>query len=426
MNEPVHQAGGTAPRSRESTDGLGMLETAIGHAAAAESPVQLAELLSAAAHEIAVASVAVVLHGKNGSAVEARDGRAVESRLAAARGWREAGRAVDLVGARSAEWTAGGADTGNSAVGSPVVQRLPLIDAGRVVGSMVVEYATEGSYPGEDRQGLVRALAAAAGPLAGRLRDRLDRGSGAAQTGRPSDAARAERMRIARELHDGLIQSLYGMGLLIRTQAERTDLPEKGRQRMRGWVKRIDDLVDEATAYISGLEVSGDAMIDLGAGIDAIAEEAAAAGLDVSTEVDSTDDARLSHEICHEVLVVAREAASNTIRHAQAHRIAIRVDVDTATGTVTLTVEDDGDGYEPARHRSGGHGLDNMAARAAALAGSLDVTSRRYGGTRVRLRVPMHSPAGGRAATSELSTAAPAKESATASAGRPSDGGADG
>ena len=383
LNELAHRADATPARDRDVADALRRLETAIARAAGADDPGRLAALLSAEAHDIAAATVTVVIQGADRSSFEARDGVLVDR--APARAARIAAPGREPVVATFAE-----GDVALEDLPAPAaVQRLPLVDGGKVVGAMVVEYAAGGGVPDEEKLALVRALAAAVGPTAGRL---LERGSREAERGdaaRPSDAARAERTRIARELHDGLIQSLYGMGLLIRTQAERTDLPERGRLRMQGWVRRIDSLVDEATAYIGDLEGRGDALIDLGAGIDAIAEEAAAAGLDVSTEVNSTDDTHLPPEISHELLGVAREAASNTIRHAGARRLAIRVEVDPSADTVTLTIDDDGGGFEPAIHRPGGHGLDNMAARAAALKGSLDVISRRYAGTRVRLRVPL-------------------------------------
>lgn len=198
--------------------------------------------------------------------------------------------------------------------------------------------------------------------------------------------ARAERRRIARELHDGLIQSLYGLGLLIRTQAEREDLPARGRDRMRGWVERIDRLVTEATAYVAGLESPSDAIVDLGAGLDALAEVASAAGLDVSTEVSTSAEVRPEPAIQREILVVAREAVSNAIRHGRARHLAIRVEVDAADEVVTLTVDDDGVGFEPAAQHGTGHGLTNMAERAALVGGSLDIVSRPGAGTRVRLR----------------------------------------
>jgi signal transduction histidine kinase len=366
----------------ELTDELDRLESAISQAAGARTQEELVAVLSREARYLTGAeTVAVAAFGADGRAgVEARDGRPTSGSGPVVR---RGGGPVEQLPAES--------DPTLANAGVPqAVQRLPLIDGGMVVGSMTVAYPDSPQDPDAARLALVRALAAAAGPIIGRQRNRsgpVPSVGGMIQS-LASDGARAERMRIARELHDGLIQSLYGMGLLIRTQAERTDLPERGRQRMSRWVQRIDGLIEDATAYVAGLEARGIGLADLGAGIDAIAEEAAAAGLEVSTEVSSTDDARLSSEVSRELLIVAREAASNAIRHAQAHRLALHVELDPVAGTVTLTVDDDGVGFEPARP-SGGHGLDNMAARAAASKGSLDVLSRRGAGTRVRLQMPM-------------------------------------
>jgi two-component sensor histidine kinase len=367
----------------EPTAGLDRLESAISQAAGARTLVELVAVLSLEARYLVGAeSVAVTALGADGRpSAEARDGRPEEG----------PGRPFGRDGGPGEQVSAESAPTMPVPGPPQTVQRLPLIDGGIVVGSMSIAYPDDCRDPGPERLALVRSLAAAAGPIIGRQRDRIGlvQSGGSVTQPRPSDGVRAERMRIARELHDGLIQSLYGMGLLIRTQAERTDLPERGRQTMSRWVRRIDGLIEEATAYVAGLEARGIGLADLGAGIDAIAEEAAAAGLDVSTDVSSTDDARLSSEVSRELLIVAREAASNTVRHAQAHRLAVHVEMDPAADTVTLTVDDDGVGFEPARHRSGGHGLDNMAARAAASKGSLDVLSRRGAGTRVRLQMPM-------------------------------------
>lgn len=203
--------------------------------------------------------------------------------------------------------------------------------------------------------------------------------------------ASAERRRIARDLHDGLIQSLYGTGLLIRAQVNRTDIPDRGRETMRKWVDRIDRVIDEARAYVDELEESGDAVAELGSGLDAIAEEAAAAGLDVSTEVTATEHVRPTPDVRREILRVASEAVANVVRHAAAQKVALRVEMDPATDLVQLTVDDDGIGFDPAGGLPTGHGLRNMMSRAIALGGDLDVVSRPGGGTRVRLRVRLGS-----------------------------------
>jgi signal transduction histidine kinase len=382
-----------AASGRALTDRLDRLGSAISLAAAAGTLDELVVILSREARNLVDAESATATASGTGGqpGAEAMDGRSIGL----------AGHSPSLGGAGASE-LGESIPAAKVSTEARVVQRLPTIYDGEVVGSLTVAFPEGCADPGEEKLALVRALAATAGLLIGRERDRMQRSPGADRDRtRPSDAGRAERMRIARELHDGLIQSLYGIGLLIRTQAERTDLPEKGRRRMHGWVQRIDGLVAEATAYVARLEFRGDALVDLGAGIDAIAEEAAAAGLDVSTEVSSSDDVRLSSEARHELLVVAREAASNAIRHAKAQRLALHVEIDSATETATLTVDDDGIGFEPALHRLGGHGLDNMAARAAALNGSFDVLSRRSAGTRVRLRIPMRWPVAGEGLNSD-------------------------
>ena len=371
--------------------GFADLESAVTRAGAARNLDELCQTLSREAQNLAgQASVRIVAFGRD----QSHRAEAVDGVLTAS------GRR------RSAGPMSSGASGPVSGVASDVpalIQRLPLIDRGQVVGSLTLSYGESQPEPDGECLSLLRAYAALAGVLIGHQRDRPENGrTSGPESARQSNAGRAERMRIARELHDGLIQSLYGLGLLIRTQAERADLPEKGRRRMAGWVSRIDGLVEEATAYVAELEVRGDALVDLGAGIDAIAEEAAAAGLDVSTEVNSSEDATLSTGVRRELLIVAREAVSNAMRHARARRLALHVDIDPATETATLTVDDDGVGFEPALHRVGGHGLDNMAARAAALQGSLDVLSRRSAGTRVRLRVPLRAPGDGVASESEV------------------------
>jgi signal transduction histidine kinase len=385
VGEPGNGSTDLGASGRALTDRLDRLGSAISLAAAAGTLDELVVILSREARDLvdAESATATASGTERQPDAEATDGRSIG----------RTGRSSSLGGAGASPLGESGPATKVSRE-ARIVQRLPMVYDGEVVGSLAVAFPEYCADPGEEKLALVRALAATAGLLIGRQRDRMQRRPGPADRDRtrPQDAGRAERMRIARELHDGLIQSLYGIGLLIRTQAERTDLPEKGRRRMHGWVLRIDGLVAEATAYVSGLEVRGDALVDLGAGIDAIAEEAAAAGLDVSTEVSSSDDARLSSEARHELLTVAREAASNAIRHAKAQRLALHVEIDPATETATLTVDDDGIGFEPALHRLGGHGLDNMAARAAALNGSLDVLSRRSAGTRVRLQIPMRWP----------------------------------
>ena len=271
--------------------------------------------------------------------------------------------------------------------------RLPAAGGDR--GILAILGGDDDPRPDAESMRSLGPLAAAAGGIADRL---LAAGPAAASASGPTNGtverdASAERRRIARELHDGLIQSLYGTGLLIRAHVNRTDIPIRGRDTMRTWVERIDRVIDEARDYVDQLEESRDAVAELGSGLDAIAEEAVATGLDVSTEVTATEHVRPSADVRREVLQVAHEAVSNVIRHAAAGKVGLRVEMDPATDLIQLTVEDDGIGFDPAGGLPTGHGLRNMMSRAIALGGDLDVVSRPGAGTRVRLRVRL----GGRA-----------------------------
>jgi signal transduction histidine kinase len=117
--------------------------------------------------------------------------------------------------------------------------------------------------------------------------------------------------------------------------------------------------------------------------LDVCADELAALGSDPDIRfegpVDSVDDAHAEH-----LLAVLREALSNVARHAHATHTRVSITVD---DHLTLLIEDHGRGFTGGR--AGGNGLDNVAARAAELAGSFDVSPATAGGTRLEWRVPL-------------------------------------
>ena len=377
------------PPANAEPNRLTALAGAIVRTAVAESIEEVAALAS---------QEAAALLGGSGAAVVVWS--ETERPIAAAidgRGWGFAGvmdRAI-----RAAERDAGSNAavlrvTGfQGAIARPVIATARIVAPGGERGSIVV-MGPAGSAVADvvaDRVELLAPYAAAVGGTIDQIiRHQVASGPGLDPAqGLVVRDARAERRRIARELHDGLIQSLYGTGLAIRAQATRREIPPQGRATMLGWVDRIDRLIDEARAYVDELERAEDAVAELGVGLDAIAEAASVAGLDVSTEVSATDQVRPSPDVRRELLQVAREAVSNAMRHSKAHRVALRVTLDKAADVAVLVVEDDGQGFDPGIGIQAGHGLRNMAARATALGGELDVVSRRGGGTTIRLRVPL-------------------------------------
>ena len=200
---------------------------------------------------------------------------------------------------------------------------------------------------------------------------------------RIDDAVHRERSRIAMELHDGLVQSLYGTGLALRA-ASRRDPSDRDPLALERAAEALDRMIDETRAYVAALEGRESVPPELGAGLDALADSAAAAGFDVEVEVSRDEPSPLPDATRREILRVAHEAVSNAVRHGRGRRLALSVHV--TADVVTLSVEDDGVGFAPDQAHWG-CGLRNMARRAEALGGRLHVTSEPGSGTLVLLVV---------------------------------------
>jgi signal transduction histidine kinase len=192
-----------------------------------------------------------------------------------------------------------------------------------------------------------------------------------------------DRERIARDLHDLVIQRLFATGMHLQGAVHQAGKPEVA--------KRINAAVDDLDATIRDIrrsifELRAPAGPSLRAELHETAEAAAAAlgfrpVLDTSGPVDSA----IPDDIKPELVAVLREAMSNVARHSQATdaRISLRVD----GGEVILCVEDDGIGFDPARARGG---VVNMRERAYDLGGSFEIGAAREGtGTMVTWRVPI-------------------------------------
>jgi signal transduction histidine kinase len=198
-----------------------------------------------------------------------------------------------------------------------------------------------------------------------------------------------ERDRIGRDLHDGIIQSLYAVGLSLEDVPElMADAPDEASERVDAAIESINLAIRDIRNFIYGLRpeaVDGSQVV---AGIAALAEELRHGGfVDVEVDLDPMADPGLTPEAGAELLNLIREALSNAARHAQAGRIAIALDVDGDESV--LTIADDGVGFDPERPPGAGHhGLANMRARAPAIGGRLEIHSQPGAGTRIVLRLP--------------------------------------
>jgi signal transduction histidine kinase/ligand-binding sensor domain-containing protein len=217
-----------------------------------------------------------------------------------------------------------------------------------------------------------------------------------AQTGRLLVARLSERERIARDLHDTLLQSLQG--LMLQFQAARNKLARKQEDGMRALdlaISRTENAIVESRDAIQDLRPHDVPQGDLGQLLQKAGEELAALrparhespGFRVVVEGESR---QLSPEAHEEIFRIAREVIRNAFKHAAARRIEVDLRYDKSQ--LRLRLRDDGKGIDPkilAESKRPGHwGLPGVHERAQRLGASLAFRSQDGGGTEVELVVP--------------------------------------
>jgi len=204
-----------------------------------------------------------------------------------------------------------------------------------------------------------------------------------------------ERTRIARELHDTLLQSFQG--LLLRFQAATYLLPDRPEEAKRSFESAIDQAaaaITEGRDAVQGLRASTKVTNDLASAITTLGKELAASESNANAaefHVEVEGAPRDLHPILRdEVYRLSLEALRNACKHAQAQRIEVEIRYDERQ--LRLRVRDDGRGIDP-KHleeegRAGHHGLRGMRERAKLMGGKLTVWSELDSGTEVELRIP--------------------------------------
>jgi signal transduction histidine kinase len=194
-----------------------------------------------------------------------------------------------------------------------------------------------------------------------------------------------DRDRIARDLHDLVIQRLFATGMLLQSAVRLTSTsPEEVRQRLDRAVDELDGTIRELRSTIYGLQAPAEARPSLRSQVLEVVDAAAEhLGFAPSLRMDGLLDTLATPDIADNLLAMLREALSNVARHAKASQVDVAVRVH---GKVfTVQVVDDGVGMARDAARSG---LVNLAARAEKLGGSLRVSSSRAGGTTLVWQVP--------------------------------------
>jgi signal transduction histidine kinase len=194
-----------------------------------------------------------------------------------------------------------------------------------------------------------------------------------------------DRERIARDLHDGVIQSLFAVGIGLQGTAAVVGDPRLA-DRIQQFVSEIDRVIGDVRSYIFGLRPSVLSAGNLTNTLEQIAHETEErTGVTVIVDVDVSLEPALANGSAHIVHIV-REALSNVGRHAAA--TTCRVSVRREGSSAVLEIDDDGRGFDR-DSISSGLGMGNLAERAEAIGGTLEVESHPGRGTTVRVTVPV-------------------------------------
>lgn len=190
----------------------------------------------------------------------------------------------------------------------------------------------------------------------------------------------AERERIARDLHDHVIQRMFAVGLSLEALAMRTAEGEV-RRRLERAVEEVDDAIRELRSSVYDLRSLSYAGKNLRRRLGDIAAAASSPSMPVTMRIDGPVDTLVSAGVAEHVEAVTREAISNAVRHSGGTEVSVRVEVG---DDVTVTVTDDGHGIPADASR---RGLNNLVTRAEACGGGCVVTSS-GDGTVVRWSAP--------------------------------------
>ena len=255
---------------------------------------------------------------------------------------------------------------------------VPIWVQGEVFGNLYLTEKSGGEVFTDVDEELVVGLAAAAGVAIEntRLHERLQ-----------EVTVLEDRERIARDLHDTVIQRLFATGLQLQGAARLTQRPEVA-ERIQQAVDDLDVTVRHIRSVIFELQPVTTSEQSLRRDLLAIAsEQTRALGFEPAVRFDGPVDTVVDDELAEDAVNVLREALSNVARHAKATRV--EVEVAAVNGQLEITVVDDGVGIGNAPP-SEGRGLRNMRERAERLGGSFSIAASPDGrGTYLSWQTPL-------------------------------------
>jgi signal transduction histidine kinase len=199
-----------------------------------------------------------------------------------------------------------------------------------------------------------------------------------------------ERERISKDLHDGIIQNMYGVGLSLEDVPElMTEDPAEATARVERAIDAIHLSIQDIRNFIFGLRPELLEGASLVVGLASLVEEYRH-NMIVDLELRVPDALREpATEVTGHLLAIVSESLSNVARHSRASRASLELTTPDDGATLELVIADNGVGFDPAGVVKLGHqGLANTRARVAEIGGLLAIESRPGAGTRVIVRLP--------------------------------------
>ena len=258
---------------------------------------------------------------------------------------------------------------------------VPVGAHGKVFGNLYLTEKTGSDEFSDDDEAVVLALAQAVGLAVerARLHERVQQ-----------LAVLEDRDRIARDLHDAVIQRLFAIGLSLQGIA-RPPLQGEVLDRVHRAIGDLDDTIRQIRSSIFELSRTSAASPGVRASVLSLVHELRpVVGFDVAVSFDGPLEAKVPEGIIEDLLLTIRESLTNVGRHAEASRTSLRLSVDSSA--LELEVVDNGRGFTGASSTvtsAGGLGLANLRRRAEKRGGELVLSSPENGGTKLVWRVPV-------------------------------------
>ncbi|MGH3439650.1 MAG: GAF domain-containing protein [Sciscionella sp.] len=255
---------------------------------------------------------------------------------------------------------------------------VPLAVGGEILGVLVVaRFRGDVAFSGAELQ--------MAQMFAGQAALALE--FGRAEEDRRRLAVFEDRDRIARDLHDLVIQRLFAIGLGLQGMS-RLIVRKEVVDRVAGFVQDVDQTIRDVRRSIFSLQEAREGYAGLRAELlRAVQESTVALGFEPRIDFDGPLDSLVPDTVREDLLATLREALSNVSRHAVAEEVSVEVRVQRDGRALSLTVTDDGIGLPESPHRRSG--LGNLDRRAKRWGGTLRLRRPAVGGTCLRWHVPL-------------------------------------